>query len=116
MNSNNHIEKLLSNINSLSETISDLQGQVDNLHNTHQEYTNNISENMSNPSEEVESHINNIKNTVISRSNHLQDIINNSLHPSVIQQRIDNINKLEERKQFWANWIEQNKVVNINDN
>ena len=110
MDANTQIDKLISTIGSLQDNIDGLQSHIDTLKQTHENFIKNANNIESTPHPDIESKIQTIKGSVIERSIHIENLINNVLHPDVIQKRIDNINKIEQRKKYW------NEQINKQDN
>lgn len=103
MDANTHIEKILSSINSLGETILSLQDHVDSLHVMHQNFNEGSTSYGEGTHTELQSKIESIKSNIIDRSLHVENLASNVLHPERIQQKMDNLKKIQERNDYWKN-------------
>ena len=101
MDANTSIDKLINSINSFQDHIDNLQNSADSLNEIHQSFSDNVGDENIHP--DIKNKISDIQNHVISRSKHLEDLVSNVLNPDIIQKKIQNIQKLQDRKNYWIN-------------
>lgn len=104
MDKNKNIDIILKELESLQDTVSDLQINANDLNEFHQQFVNdNEPDSQQNISEEFQTKLETIIDHVYTRSTHIEQILSSILNPVNINHRINTMKKIEQRKQHWLN-------------
>lgn len=101
MDANTQIEKLFSSISSIEESLLSLQDQTAKFGDmvTVKETTDDVVVSTENLSDTQK--LEKLKSGISERSAQLENLISTVLHPNVINNKINNLNKMQQRIDYW---------------
>ena len=103
MSSENHVDAIMAILQSVQDQANTLQGHIDNLNNVHEQYKSSITDAEHTPNPEAEQKIQQIKDTIVTKTEHLENLMSSAFDPTKIQQRLNNIQKLNSRMEYYKN-------------
>ena len=107
MDADTRIEKITNMLNSLQDSINDLDNHASMLVDAVKNQPNVTSGDVDKNSEMYQN-IQRMSSHISDRTSHVEDLINNILNPESIQHKINHIKQIEEKQNYWNNKLREN--------